>query len=183
LIVDTTYGGDSFVTADAHALGFAITPDEARDIAECGMKITKAANQQRAFVHPENAAWDHISFCQIAAPVTSENGVLKARNTVAIRRGKIDRSPTGAGYSARMAVLHAKHQMNVGDSFIGRSIIGSEFDCRIDAEITVGGKPGVSPIISGSAWITGLHQHTFDPADPYPAGYRLSDTWPREKPP
>ena len=178
LTVDTAYGGDSFVIADAEALGFSITPDEARDLAEIGMKITRAANEQLGFVHPENPEWDHISFCQIAAPVSMVDGFLAAANAVAIRPGKIDRSPCGTGCSARMAVLHAKGRMSVGDRFVARSIIGSRFDGRIDAVVEVGGKPGISPILSGRAWITGTHQHMLDPSDPYPAGYRLSDTWP-----
>ncbi len=183
LHVDTAYGGDSFVIVDAHALGFSITPDEAHDLADIGMKITRAANEQLGFVHPENSDWDHISFCQIAAPVTVEDGVLGAANAVVIRPGKIDRSPCGTGCSARMAVLHAKGKMTVGDCFVARSIIGSRFDCRIDAVLEVGGRTGISPIIAGRAWITGTHQHMLDPADPYPAGYRLSDTWPLSKRP
>jgi proline racemase len=178
LIVDTAYGGDSFVIVDAQALGFSLKPDEARELAECGMKITKAANEQFGFVHPENPDWDHISFCQIAAPVVLKDGVLSAPNAVAVRPGKIDRSPTGTGCSARMAVLHAKGEMKVGQRFIARSIIGSQFDCRIEGEASVGGKPGIIPIVSGGAWITGIHQHMLDPTDPYPSGYRLSDTWP-----
>ncbi len=181
LTVDTAYGGDSFVIVDARALGFSLRADEARDLAECGVKIAQAANEQLGFVHPENPDWRHISFCQIAAPVAVEDGVLSAANAVAIRPGKIDRSPSGTGCSARMAVLHAKGKMKVGDRFVGRSIIGSRFDCRIDAEVAVGGKAGIVPIVSGSAWITGVHQHTLDPADPYPQGYRLSDTWPAEE--
>ena len=101
-----------------------------------------------------------------------------AANAVAIRPGKIDRSPTGTGCSARMAVLHAKGVMQVGDRFIGRSIIGSEFRCRIEAEARVGGRAAIMPSLSGRAWITGTHQHMLDPDDPWPAGYRLSDTWP-----
>ena len=177
LTVDTAFGGDSFVIVDAHALGFSIKPDEARDIAVMGMKITQAANDQLGFRHPEQD-WNHFSFCQVAAPVAARNGVLTGANAVAIRPGKIDRSPTGTGCSARMAVLHAKGQMKTGDRFIGISIIGTEFDCRIDSEVSVGGRPGIIPVIAGSAWITGTHQHTLDPADPFPAGYRLSDTWP-----
>lgn len=180
LLVDTAYGGDSFVITDAKKLGFSLTPDEARDIADYGMKITQAANEQLGFVHPENAEWNHISFCQIANPVEMKNGVLTAANAVAIRPGKVDRSPCGTGCSARMAVLLAKGQMKVGDRFIGQSILGTEFDCRIDSELLVGDRPGISPIISGQAWITGTHQHTLDPTDPFPSGYRLSDTWPVE---
>ncbi|NYH11910.1 trans-3-hydroxy-L-proline dehydratase [Pseudomonas moraviensis] len=181
LLVDTAYGGDSFVIADARRLGFSLTPDEAREIADYGMKITQAANEQLGFVHPENGDWKHISFCQIANPVEIKNGILTAANAVAIRPGKVDRSPCGTGCSARMAVLHAKGQMKLGDRFIGKSILGTEFDCRIDSVLSVGGRPGISPIISGQAWITGTHQHTLDPTDPFPAGYRLSDTWPVEK--
>ncbi|MBK0397753.1 proline racemase family protein [Limibaculum sp. M0105] len=182
LTVDTAYGGDSFVIADARALGFALSPDEARDLAEAGIRITAAANEQIGFSHPENPDWAHISFCQIAGPVETVEGIKTGRNTVAIQPGKLDRSPTGTGCSARMAVLHARGEMREGETFRGVSILGSEFLCRIEGTATVGGKPAILPSVSGRAWITGIHQHMLDPQDPWPAGYRLSDTWPRIKP-
>jgi proline racemase len=178
LTVDTAYGGDSFVIVDAPALGFALTADEARDLAETGMRITAAANDQLGFRHPENPDWAHISFCQIAAPLTREEGVAISRNAVAIRPGKIDRSPCGTGCSARLAVLHARGTLRVGQGMIGRSIIDSHFDCRIEGETTVGDRPAIIPSIEGTAWITGAHQLMLDPTDPWPRGYRLSDTWP-----
>jgi proline racemase len=79
-----------------------------------------------------------------------------------------------------MAVLHARGEMRVGDRFIGRSIIDSEFHCHIRGEADAGGKQAIVPVISGRAWITGTRQEMLDPADPWPAGYRLSDTWPLE---
>jgi proline racemase len=179
LTVDTAYGGDSFVIADATALGFAITPDEAKDIAEAGIRITRAANAQLGFTHPVNAEWNHISFCQIAAPVQRECDVLTGANAVVIQPGKIDRSPTGTGCSARMAVLEARGEMAVGDRFIGRSIIGSEFHCRIEEKTMLAGRPAIIPSVSGRAWVTGTRQEMLDPDDPWPGGYRLSDTWPR----
>ena len=179
LKVDIAYGGDSFVIVDAAALGFSIQPDEARDLAEAGMKITAAANAQLGFVHPDNADWSHISFCQFAGPLLEKDGVLTGANAVAIRPGKIDRSPTGTGCSARMAVLNARGRMKAGDRYVARSILGSTFDCRIAAEAMIAGRTAIVPVISGRAWITGTHQHMLDPADPWPAGYRLADTWPR----
>ena len=107
-----------------------------------------------------------------------EAGGLAGRSAVAIRPGKIDRSPTGTGCSARMAVLHARGLMRAGDRFTGRSIIGTEFHCRIAAEVELGGRPAIRPVVSGRAWVTGTHQLMLDPADPFPRGYRLSDTWP-----
>ena len=178
LTVDIAFGGDSFVIVDAAPLGFQLTPDEAREIAETGMRITKAANEQLGFRHPTKD-WNHISFCQIAGPHTTEEGVKSGANAVAIRPGKIDRSPCGTGCSARMAVLHAKGILKTGERYIARSLIGSRFDCRIAGEAMVGDKRGIVPVLSGRAWITGTHQLMLDPADPWPAGYRLSDTWPR----
>jgi proline racemase len=177
--VDIAYGGDSFVIVDASALGFSIRPDEARELAEAGMKITAAANEQLGFVHPENTEWDHISFCQFAGPLKREDGVLTGANAVVVRPGKIDRSPTGTGCSARMATLFARGLMTSGDLYRARSIIGSTFDCQIASETAIAGRPAIRPVISGRAWITGTHQHMLDPADPWPSGYRLADTWPR----
>ena len=178
LTVDTAYGGDSFVIVDAAALGFEIKPDEARDLTETGRKITRAANEQLGFEHPANPDWAHISFCEFALPLSMENGVKVSRNTVVIDPGKLDRSPTGTGCSARMAVLHAKGLMQTGERLIGRSIIDSRFDCRIVSETRVGDKAAILPSIRGRAWITGTHQIMLDPDDPWPAGYRVADTWP-----
>jgi proline racemase len=178
LTVDTAYGGDSFVIVDAAQLGFEIVPDQAREMAVAGIRITNAANEQLGFDHPENPDWKHISFCQIAGPLRQEDGVWTGRNTVAIQPGKLDRSPTGTGCSARMALLHHRGLMQEGDRYIAESVIGSRFSCAIDAVTTVGGRAAIHPLISGRAWITGTHQHTLDPDDPWPGGYRVSDTWP-----
>jgi proline racemase len=179
LTVDIAYGGDSFVIVDAAALGFAVQPDEAHDLAKMGIRIIAAANEQLGFSHPEASGWDHISFCQFAGPLTRDGNELQGSNACVIRPGKIDRSPTGTGCSARMAVLSARGQMAEGDVYRARSIIGSEFVCRIARQATTGGRPAIVPIISGRAWITGVSQYMLDPSDPWPLGYRLSDTWPR----
>lgn len=176
--VDTAYGGDSFVVINAHDLGFEIKPDEAKDISDVGSKITAAANQQLNFTHPTNSEWSHISFCQMALPIFEEEGVKISKNTVVIDPGKLDRSPCGTGCSARMAILYAKGELRKGDRMIGRSILDSRFDCSIVDETMVGDKKAIIPSIRGRAWITGTHQLMLDPEDPWPEGYRLSDTWP-----
>ena len=181
LIVDTAYGGDSFVLVNAAELGFEIKPDEAKDISELGAKITTAANQQLGFMHPENADWNHISFCEIALPLYEEEGVKVSRNSVVIDPGKLDRSPCGTGCSARMAVLNAKGEMKKGDRMIGRSIIDSRFDCAIVDEVNIGNKNAIIPSIRGRAWITGTHQLMLDSDDPWPQGYRLTDTWAKKR--
>jgi len=175
--VDIAFGGDSFVLVDAAALGLRVVADAAREIAEMGIKVTAAAEEQIGFKHPTKD-WNHISFCQITEPVKRVNGVLTGKNAVAIRPGKLDRSPTGTGCSARMAVLHAKGEMKVGEKFVGISPIDTEFHCSIKSETDLAGTKAIVPLISGRAWIIGTHQLMVDPDDPFPLGYRLSDTWP-----
>ena len=177
LCVDTAFGGDSFVIVDAAALGFEIVESEARDLARLGNKITQAANQQLGFEHPELPDWRHISFCLFAGPLEQTPDGLSARSAVTIQPGKIDRSPTGTAVSARMAVLHARGQMQLGQSFEARSIIGSRFTGRIAQTLSLNGRAAIIPEISGRAWITGHHHHWLDPSDPWPEGYKLSDTW------
>lgn len=178
LSVDTAYGGDSFVVVDADSLDLALQADEARDLAELGIRITNAANAQLRFEHPTQPDWKHHSFCLFAGPITRNQHTLRARSVVAIQPGKIDRSPTGTAVSARMALLHARGQMTMQDQFTGVSIIGSEFQGCIIGMTKVGSRAAIRPQISGRAWITGIHQHMLDPSDPWPSGYRLSDTWP-----
>ncbi|MEE3070743.1 MAG: proline racemase family protein [Pseudomonadota bacterium] len=177
ITVDTAYGGDSFVIVDAQALGINVTADEAHKIAKLGVQITNAANAQLVFDHPENPDWRHFSFCLFAGPLTQGPDGFETTAAVAIQPGKVDRSPTGTALSARMAVLHAKGMMKLGDRLTARSVIGSQFSGQIMGETTIGTLPAIEPEISGRGWITGTHQHMLDPSDPWPQGYRLSDTW------
>lgn len=177
--VDTAYGGDSFVLVDAKALGFSLTPDEARDIAVLGTKITQAANEQLRFDPERRSGLSAISFCQMTGPIETVEGVPSGLSAVVIRPGKLDRSPCGTGCSARMAVLHARGKLRPGDRYVGRSMLKSRFDCTVLSELDLKGRPAIIPLISGTAWITGVHQHMLDPEDPWPEGYRLSDTWPK----
>jgi len=178
ITVDTAYGGDSFVLVDAASVGVELVPEQARTLATLGVRIADAATEQLGFRHPGNPDWRHVSFCQFTEPLSREGTVLTGRNAVAIRPGKIDRSPTGTGCSARMALLHARGEMALGDAYHARSIIGSEFRCRIVDTTRVGEVPAVVPEVSGRAWITGRYSYTLDPRDPWPEGYRVADTWP-----
>jgi proline racemase len=179
--VDTAFGGDSFVVVDSNLLGIALEVGDSQALAQLGVKITNAANAQLTFNHPTQAEWRHHSFCLFAGPLERDTVGLRAKSVVSIQPGKLDRSPTGTAMSARMALLHAKGEMAVGDQLTGVSIIGSEFHGKILGETMVGETTAIRPQISGRGWVTGTHQHMLDPSDPWPEGYRVDDTWPRHK--
>jgi trans-L-3-hydroxyproline dehydratase len=176
LTVDVAFGGMWYAIADAHALGFKLEPSEARELSLVGERIRLAAREQLPCEHPENPEIAGVSIVEIAEPWQGVGSVTK--NAVVVAPGRLDRSATGTGLSARMAALHARGELHVGDAMTHASVIGSTFDGRIVSETVVGDRPAIVPAIRGSAWITGITQVLVDPTDPFPEGYLLSDTWP-----
>lgn len=177
--VDVSYGGMIYALVDAAALGFAIDPSEAHDLSVVGERIKAAAAEQLPAVHPENPQIHTISQTLFAGPVGERDGVKTARNGVIVSPGRLDRSPCGTGTCARLAVMHARGAIAVGETFVHESIIGTKFRGRIVEATRVRDVPAVRVAITGRAWITAFHQYVLDPTDPFPAGYRLNDTWPQ----
>jgi proline racemase len=176
ITVDVAFGGMWYAIANARELGFALEPQEARDLSLVGERIRAAAREQLPCSHPENPEISGVSIVEIAEPW---RGVGKtSKNAVVVAPGRLDRSATGTGLSARMAALHARGAMRVGDGMTHASVLGTTFDGRIVAETTVGERAAIVPAIRGSAWITGITQLVVDPTDPFPEGYLLTDTWP-----
>ena len=174
--VDVAFGGMWYAIADASALGFALEPSEARELSRVGELIRAAAAEQLPCVHPENDDIAGVSIVELAEPWQGTGAV--SRNAVVVAPGRLDRSATGTGLSARMATLHARGLMSVGDTMTHASPIGSTFEGRIVAETSVGARPAIVPAITGRGFITGITQVFVDPDDPFPEGYLLSDTWP-----
>ena len=175
LTVDVAYGGMFYAIADARALGFAIEPAEARELSLVGERIRAAARAQLPCVHPAHPDLRDVSIVQIAAPWRGLGEVT--RNAVVVAPGRLDRSPTGTGLCARMAVLHARGLMRPGDTMSHASVIGSVFEGRIVSAARAGAREAIVPAVRGSAWITGFHQYLVDPSDPFPEGYLVADTW------
>lgn len=176
IAADFAYGGMIYAMVDARALGFAIEPSEARDLVDVGEKIKKAAAEQLPCVHPENPEIHTINQTLWAAPLTDAGGIKTARNAVIVSPGRIDRSPCGT--CARLAIMHARGQIGIGEPFVHVSIIGTKFTGEIVERTPVGSLSGVRIAITGRAWLTAFHRYVLDPGDPLPTGYRLGDTWP-----
>lgn len=177
LRVDVAYGGMIYVIVDAADLGLNLARDEGRKLVELGERIKEASAVQLPSVHPENPGIHTINQTLFAGGLYREDGILTSKNAVVVSPGRIDRCPCGTGTSARMALLHARGELKVGETFKHLSLIDTEFQCKILESTQVGGRPAVVPQVSGRAWLTGISNYGIDPDDPFPNGYRLSDTW------
>lgn len=173
--VDVAYGGMFFAIVDADELGIALEAGNARRLSELGESIRLAAREQLDIVHPENPDIRGVTIVQLAEKFKGPG--RETKNNCIVAPGRLDRSPTGTGTSARLAVLHARGQMKVGDEMIHTSVLGSRFHGKITGCTTIGDREAVIPTIRGSAWITGFHTYLLHPDDPWPQGYFMSDTW------
>jgi proline racemase len=174
LRVDVAYGGDWFCLVDAAACGLEVAPGEAREMVALGRRIKRAARQQIRVRHPEIPDLREIGFVMFCA---RGGGDAALRNGNVIHPGRLDRSPCGTGTAARLAVMHARGEIQVGETVEMRSVIDSRFEARIVATTSVGDRAAIVPQISGRAWIYALSQLGIDPTDPYPLGFALADTW------
>lgn len=175
--VDVAYGGMIYCIVNSSDLDLTLARNEAKILVELGERIKAAAAIQLPAIHPENPLIHTINQTEFAGPIEIINGIKTSKNVVVVSPGRIDRCPCGTGTSARMALLHARGELAVGERFKHLSILDTAFDCEILSESKVGTVPAVIPQVSGRAWLTGVSYYGVDPEDPFPEGYRLSDTW------
>ena len=165
---DMAFGGNFYAMVDSSTLGVEFSRDNGDEILRRGMKLMAAINEVDAPVHPVDPAIRGCKHVQVIAPGSTEK---QSRHAMVISPGWFDRSPCGTGTSARMAQLHARGLMGVGDEFINESFIGTRFIGRIVEKTEVAGVPAIVPTITGRAWITGIGQYVLSDDDPFPAGF------------
>ncbi|CAG8104808.1 unnamed protein product [Penicillium olsonii] len=171
IAVDIAYGGQWYVIAQAQDLHVEVRTSFGPQLIELGKRLKEAVLAQCLPKHPENPAICGINNIIISEPLANQNGVKSVKHAVIVTPGRLDRSPCGTGSSARLAVLHARGQLGVGELATFRSVIDTEFIGRIRGLTKVAGTAAVLPTIKGRAWITGERQIRLDPSDPFPVGF------------
>ncbi|HEY7434904.1 MAG TPA: proline racemase family protein [Methylomirabilota bacterium] len=171
LAFDLAYGGHFYALVEAAACGLALETKEASRIVEVGERIRLAIEAQVPLVHPAMPGARGLLYVQFYGPPRRADAHL--RNAVVVAPAGLDRSPCGTGTSARLANLHARGRLGVGELFGHESIIGTLFTGRIAALTAVAGTPAVVPEITGRAWMTARATLSLDPSDPFPGGFLL----------
>jgi proline racemase len=170
---DMAFGGNFYAIVDAAAAGVVVDPAESDRLIACGADIMAAIDAVDRPVHPEDP---RISGCHHVVLHTDGTDGAHARAATSIHPGWLDRSPCGTGTSARLAQLHARGVLGVGEAFVNESVLGTRFTGRIVEETTIGShppQPAIVPEITGRAWITGMGQYLLADDDPFPSGFRL----------
>jgi proline racemase len=185
--VDLAWGGMMFVLFDAAQVGLRLGPDQGGDCVRIGSMVKAATLEQHPVVHPDNPLMTGPTITCITGDALSPEA--SGRNATVISTGAfdwddrstwtaaLDRSACGTATCARMATLHARGRLALGEDYVHESILGTTFTGRLLEQTTVAGRPAVVPQVSGQAWITGIAQYVVDPTDPFPQGFTVGDNW------
>jgi proline racemase len=183
ITTDVVFAGGFFVMVSNRELGrlssssscrgepLALTPENAAKLVQLGMAITEAANRQLEVQHPTRPYIDTIDVVEFYDPCGDRE--RRGKNAVIYGEAHIDRSACGTGTSAKMALLHRRGELAVGERFVNESPLGSTFEGRIVEETSVDSIPAIVPEIRGRAHVTGLHRFVVTPDDPFPTGFLI----------
>lgn len=188
--VDVAWGGMFYVIADVDQFPtLELTPEGGRDLARTAALILGAAQQQLPVEHPDYPGIG-ITIAQLSGGTDNpdadrRNAVMVASGPIDLNEpatwtGGIDRCPCGTGTCAKMASLHAKGQLALGEPFRHEGILGNVYTGELLRETSVGDYAAVVPTISGRAWITGYTTWVLEHDDPYPNGFTMGDIWAKQ---
>lgn len=191
VLVDVAWGGMFYAIADADALGISLDAANGREIARASEMIRVATREQFPVKHPVEVSLTGPTISQLSGAPSASGAASGAhrRNAVTVATGELDwnrpetwggaldRCPCGTGTSAKMAVLHARGELAVGDEFVHEGPLGTTFTGRVLVETTVGDYVAIVPEIGGQGWISGSGEYVLDPTDPFPEGYTIGDIW------
>jgi len=168
---DLAFGGAFYAYVDADAIGLTLSAARVRELIDAGTAIKRAVAAKGGIEHPFEADLSFLYGTIFVGP--AEEAGNHSRNVCVFADGEVDRSPTGTGVSGRAAILHARGELDLGESITIESILGSTFTVRAVEETDFGPFAAVIPEVTGSASITGRHEFIVDPKDELARGFFL----------
>ena len=87
---------------------------------------------------------------------------------------QVDRSPTGSGVTARIAIQHRNGEIALDQERHFESVTGAYFSAKAITETTCGSHKAVIVEVSGLTHYTGTSVFTYEDGDTIGAGFLLS---------
>ena len=167
--VDIAYGGAFYAFLAADSIGLDLQRSPMRAIADAGEEIARAAAKAVPIDHP-----DEPDLAFLYGTILTDGQISASRNICIFAGRQIDRSPTGSGVSARMALQIARRQAKLGEERQFESSTGAVFTGKALREgPAVGPRKSVIVEVGGIAHVTGEAKFRFDDDDPLREGFTL----------
>jgi trans-L-3-hydroxyproline dehydratase len=171
IVCDVAYGGAFYALADCAQFGLAFGKDRARDFADTAAALSGAVRASVPLSHPDSPDLAFL-YGSILADGGDGSGGTATKNVCVFADAEVDRSPTGSGVTARLAAMHAKGEIGIGETRLFESIVGSRFEGAVARAVTLSdGRPGIVARISGRAFYTGTATFTLEDGDELGKGF------------
>jgi trans-L-3-hydroxyproline dehydratase len=171
--VDIGYGGAFYAFLPAAAFGLDVRTSPTRALVDAAHRVTEAAQQQIKLEHPDSP---DLAFLYGTILTDGSSGLAAAgasANICVFAAREVDRSPTGSGVTARIALAVARDPAAAAAGFLFESVTGSRFAGKVAETTTCGGFPAIRAEVSGRAYYTGRSVFTVEPEDPLAGGFLL----------
>ncbi|MEZ5499509.1 MAG: proline racemase family protein [Steroidobacteraceae bacterium] len=169
--IDVAYGGAFYAVVPAANLGLALDVGNYSNIIAMGRRIKQAVMSRYQILHPIEPELGFLYGTIFTGPAAQAGH--HSRNVCVFADGEVDRSPTGTGISARVALGIARGELELNERITVESILGSTMTVAAVEEVTYEGRNAIVPEVSGSAYFTGRHEFYIDPTDPLRGGFLL----------
>jgi len=171
VVADVAFGGAFYAVLPAERVGLRVAPEHTRALVAAGEAIKRAVDAALPIRHPFEEDLGFLYGTILTGP--PEDPRHHSRNICVFASAEVDRSPTGTGVSARLALHAARGELALGETIVVESILGrhSTFSGRVVETTQVGAHAAVVPEIGGTAFITGRHQFIVDPRDELGRGF------------
>ena len=172
IAVDVGYGGAFYALAPAALLGLDVRRSRVRDLVDAAAAITASTCERVPLAHPDGA--DHaFLYGTILTDGADGVGDSPSANICVFAEREVDRSPTGSGVTARLAVAHARGRVAVGAERRFASVTGAVFTGHVLRATRAGDRAAVVVEVGGRAHYTGTARFTFEPGDALGEGFLL----------
>jgi trans-L-3-hydroxyproline dehydratase len=170
---DIGYGGAFYAILPAERLGLSLEAP-VRDLVDAADAMTKAAAKQIPLAHPDDK---DLAF--LYGTILTDGGDggdgrdAPSKNICVFAEREVDRSPTGSGVTARMAIMAARGGVSKNETRAFSSVTGSVFTARLLSSTRAGDIDAVRVEVSGRAHYTGESRFTLEPGDQLGKGFLL----------
>ncbi|NNF64819.1 MAG: proline racemase [Acidimicrobiia bacterium] len=164
--VDIGYGGAFYAIVDDRQLGLTVGGSPIDDLVQMATRVTAAASASVGLRHPTEP---DLEFLYGTIVTDGRDGSAEpSQNVCVFADRQVDRSPTGSGVTARMAVQHARGELDRGDARRFSSLTDAVFGATVVSASSRDGLDSVRVQVSGEAFYTGratFHKEDADPVE------------------
>jgi len=169
IVVDVAYGGAFYALVEDKLLGVDVHHDSVQKLTQVASQVTENVKTQVDIVHPESTDLGFL-YGTIITDGRLGSG-MPSRNICVFADEQVDRSPTGSGVTARMALAHAVGSVGIDETVTFESIVGSKFEAKVVDTTSIGSMPAVQVEVSGKAFYTGRTVFEFEEGDDLGKGF------------